>query len=659
MKKILYSIAFASAMMLTLSVQAQKNTDPVLFSYGGNDVTKGEFLRMYTKNINNQKPDYSEKALREYLTLYSRFKMKVAEAEKMQMDTLPTIKTELGTYKKQLAKTYLTDNEVTDKLVKEAYDRMKKDVHVAHILINVPRGTEDTVAAFRKIDSLYKAVQKGADFGAIAKAVSDDKPSGAKGGDVGYFTALQIPAYAFESNAYTTPAGGVSLPFRTAFGYHIIKKLDERNSRGEIQVAQIMINVKKSEGEAGDKAGKAKIDSILTALKKGANFDNLVERFSDDKFSKNTKGVLATFGVGQMVPEFENAAFALNTPGSLSEPVKTEYGYHIIKLINKTPIRPFDSMKNELKKRIEKDGRIDVAREQYTYKIKQKLNYKDYPAALMELINAIPDSTLRNGTFNGSDYKQYNKNLFEMTGTVFTQSDFAHYIQDYTKGKIYGAKEVTLKSLFKNYNEKALYDFQENKLIDENEEYRNLLTEYKDGIMLFELTDRMVWSKASQDTTGLDQFYKANKSKYMWPANLVKANLYRTQDEEYAKRVVKALNDPKVNQTQEEVGKAANGDGPQNKVVYENGKFERSRFPEKLKLEAGKYAPYYKNDDGSYSIVDVKEIYPEPTQKTLGEARGYVISDYQEYLEKQWIASLEATYPVSVKEATLKSMIKK
>ena len=364
MKKILYSIAFASAMMLTLSVQAQKNTDPVLFSYGGNDVTKGEFLRMYTKNINNQKPDYSEKALREYLTLYSRFKMKVAEAEKMQMDTLPTIKTELGTYKKQLAKTYLTDNEVTDKLVKEAYDRMKKDVHVAHILINVPRGTEDTVAAFRKIDSLYKAVQKGADFGAIAKAVSDDKPSGAKGGDVGYFTALQIPAYAFESNAYTTPAGGVSLPFRTAFGYHIIKKIDERNSRGEIQVAQIMINVKKSEGEAGDKAGKAKIDSILTALKKGANFDNLVERFSDDKFSKNTKGVLATFGVGQMVPEFENAAFALNTPGSLSEPVKTEYGYHIIKLINKTPIRPFDSMKNELKKRIEKDGRIDVAREQ-------------------------------------------------------------------------------------------------------------------------------------------------------------------------------------------------------------------------------------------------------------------------------------------------------
>jgi peptidyl-prolyl cis-trans isomerase SurA len=659
MKRYILAITMMSALLTGFQSQAQKSADPVLFTYGGNNVTKSEFLRMYTKNINNQKPDFSEKALREYMTLYSRFKMKVAEAEQLRMDTLPNINNELGTYKKQLAKTYLTDNEVTDKLVLEANDRMKTDVRVAHILITVPRGSDDTVAAYRKIDSLYKSIQNGADFGAVAKAMSEDRPSGQKNGDVGFFTAMQIPAYNFENVAYSTPVGAVSQPFKTAFGYHIIKKLDQRPSRGEIQVAQILLNVKKSGGEAADKAGKTTADSILIALRKGANFENMVEKYSEDKFSKNTKGLLASFGVGQMMPEFEDAAFALKKSGDYSEPVKTEYGYHIIKLIKKTPLRPYDSMRNELKKRIEKDGRIDVARDQYTYKIKQKLNYKDNPTALMELINAIPDSTLRNGTFNGSTYGKYTKNLFEMTGTQFTQADFANYIQDYTKGKIYGAKELTLKSLFKNYAEKALYDYQENKLIDENDEYRNLLTEYKDGIMLFELTDRKVWSKASQDTTGLDKFYQENKSKYMWPANIIKANLYRTQDEEYAKRVVKALNDPKVNQTQEEVGKAANGDGPQNKVVYESGKFERSRFPENLKLEAGKYAPYYKNDDGSYSIVDVKEIYTEPTQKTLSEARGYIISDYQEYLEKQWIANLEATYPVSIKESTLKAMIKK
>jgi peptidyl-prolyl cis-trans isomerase SurA len=659
MKKIFSAIALMGCVWLNADVMAQKTTDPVLFTYGGREVSKGEFLRMYTKNINNQKPDFSEKALREYLTLYSRFKMKVAEAEKMHMDTLPNIKNELGTYKKQLAKTYLTDNDMTDKLVKEAHDRMKKDVRVAHILISTPRGTDDTVAAYRKIDSLHKAIQKGADFASIAKALSEDKPSGAKGGDVGFFTAMQIPAYSFENAAYNLPVGSVSAPVRTAFGYHLIKKLEERPSRGEIQVAQIMVNVKKSDGEAGGVAGKKRIDSLLTALKNGGNFEEVVDKFSDDKFSKNTKGVLATFGVGQMDPAFEDAAFALKNTGDLSEPVRTDYGYHIIKLIKKMPLRPFDSMKAELKKKVEKDGRIEVAREQYTYKIKQKLNYKDSPEALMELINAIPDSTLRNGSFKGSDYGRYTKNLFQMSGTVFTQADFANYIQDYTKGKIYGAKEITLKSLFKNYAEKALYDYQENKLIDENEEYRNLLNEYRDGIMLFELTDKRVWSNASQDTTGMARYYEENKAKYMWPANLIKANLYRTQDEEYAKRVVKALNDPKYNATQEEVAKFANGDGAQNHVVFETGKFERSRFPQNIKLEAGKYAPYYKNEDGSYAIVDVKEIYPEPTQKTLAEARGYVISDYQEYLEKKWLSDLEASYPVVVKEATLKSMIKK
>lgn len=659
MKKILYSLALLGFVGIGSTAMAQKSSDPVLFTYGGKEVGKNEFLRMYTKNINNQKPDFSEKALREYLTLYSRFKMKVAEAEKLRMDTLPNIQSELGTYKKQLAKTYLTDNEMTDKLVKEAYDRMKKDVRVAHILVNVPRGTDDTAAAYKKIDSIYKAAQQGVDFAALAKSLSEDKPSAAKGGDVGYFTAMQIPAYNFENMAYNTPIGGISLPFRTVFGYHIVKKLEERPARGEIQVSQIMINTKKSEGEAGAAVAKQRVDSILTALRKGASFELMVERFSDDKFSKNTKGMLATFGVGQMVPEFEDAAFNLKKPGDLSDPVRTEYGYHIIRLEKKVPLRPFDTLKNDLKKRVERDGRIDVARDMYTYKIKQKLNYKDDASALMELINAIPDSTLRNGSFKGSDYGRFTKSLFQMTGTVFTQADFANYIQDYTKGKIYGAKELTLKSLFKNYSEKALYDYQENKLIDENEEYRNLLTEYRDGIMLFELTDRKVWSKASQDTSGLDRFYQANKAKYMWPANLVKANLYRAQDEEYAKRVIKALNDPGVNATQEEVGKAANGDGAQNRVVYESGKFERNRFPEKLKLEAGKYAPYYRNDDGSYSIVDVKELYDTPTQKTLSEARGYVISDYQEFLEKQWIADLEATYPLVVKEGTLKSMVKK
>lgn len=658
MKRILLALLLIICTSLNpLLTTAQKSKgDAELFTYGGRPVSKSEFLRMYTKNINNQKPDYSEKALRDYLTLYARFKMKVAEAERLKMDTLPNIQNELGGYKKQLAKSYLTDKEVTDKLVKEAYERKKKDVRVSHILVSAPRGSEDTTAVYRKIDSIYKVLQSGADFEKIAKAVSEDKPSAKNGGDMGYFSALQF-VYPFETVAYSTPVGSISKPFKTLYGYHIIKKTDERPSRGDLQVAQIMVAVQVSKGAEGEAAAKSRVDSLYKALKNGANFEKLVDEFSEDKFSKNTKGTLPTFGVGQMVPEFEDAAFALKNPGDISMPVKTKFGYHIIKLLKKTPLQPFDSVKNEITKRIEKDGRIDVARQQFTESLKKKLHFREHPEALAALIGAIPDTTLTNGTYKASKYNHMNAPLFEMDGgTVFTQADFANYIETYTKGKIYGGKESTLRSLFKNYTDKALYDYQENKLIDENEEYKNLLTEYQDGIMLFELTDKSVWGKANVDTTGLKTFYENNKAKYMWP-EAINAELYRAANEDAAKKVMAELN-KRDNRTQDEIAKSVNGDGPQDKVVYENGKFEKSKFPAGTKFIAGKTTPYYKNEDGSYAIIDVKEVYNQPTQKTLAEARGYVISDYQEYLEKKWINDLEATYPVKVNENTFKTMVK-
>ncbi|HNF72813.1 MAG TPA: peptidylprolyl isomerase, partial [Chitinophagaceae bacterium] len=437
---------------------------------------------------------------------------------------------------------YLTDKDMTENLVKEAYERLKKDIRVAHILISVPRGTDDTVAAYNKIDSLYQALVQGADFATLAKGYSEDKQSAGGGGDIGFMTALQI-VYPFETAAYNTPLGTFSKPVRSIYGYHIVKKLEERPARGEIQVAQIMCGVQKSGGKEADVAAKKRIDSVITQLKAGASFSKLVTQYSDDKFSKNSEGVLATFGVGAMVPEFEDAAFALKKPGDLSNAIQTEYGYHVIKLIKKIPMRPYDSVKTELTKRIEKDGRIETARQLFTEKIKRKVNYREYPAALKQLLDAIPDSTVRNGSFKGDDYETFRKPLFEMTGVTFNQSDFAHYIETYTKGKIYGQKENTLRSLFKNYADKVLMDYQENKLIDENEEYRNLITEYRDGIMLFELTDRMVWTKASSDTSGLEKYYNEHQSKYKWqPA--IKADVYKAVDENFAKQLVKALENP-------------------------------------------------------------------------------------------------------------------
>lgn len=653
MKRVI-GLCLLGMFLSTFMMAQKKEADPVLFTYGKTPVGKQEFLRMYTKNLNNQKPDFSEAAVKDYLTLYSRFKMKVSEAEELRIDTLKSIDAELTSYKKQLAKTYLTDKEVKEKLVREAYDRMKKDVNVAHILITYPRGTDDTAEAYHKVDSLYTELTKNkADFGTLVKKYSEDKASVPNNGELGYFTAMQV-VYAFENEAYLTPVGAYSKPFKTIYGYHIIKKLGERPTRGDLQVAQILIEVRKSEGEEGDKNAKAKADSIVAALKKGADFKKMVELYSQDKFSKNSDGELPTFGVGTMATAFENAAYALKAPGDISAPVKTSFGYHIIKLLKKVPLKPLDSIKTELTRKVEKDGRTDFAKVEYLTRMKERLKYKEYPDALTELINAIKDSDLVNGNYKAKDYRYLNKPLFEMAGTQLTQIDYANYIEAYTKGRMFGTKESSLRSLFKNYAEKVLYDYQESKLMDENEEYRNLMTEYKDGIMLFELTDRMVWTKASTDTVGLKEFHKNNSYKYMWPPT-VRGTLYKAQDEETMKKVMAELSrTPKP--TPEEVAKTINEGSI--KLSYEKGKFEQGRFIDEIKLEVGKFSKYYKNDDGSYGMVDVEEKFDTGTEKTLDETRGLAVSDYQEYLEKYWIATLEMKYPVKINQDVLKSIIK-
>lgn len=635
--------------------QTKKANDPVLFTYANQPVTKGEFLRMYTKNLNNQKPDFSEKALREYLTLYSRFKMKVAEAEAMKMDTLKNIDAELTSYKKQLAKTYLTDNEVKDKLIREAYDRMKTEVEVAHLLITFPRGTDDTAAAYQRIDSLYRALTVNkADWNKLVSEFSEDRATIPQNGSLGYMTALQY-VYAFENAAYATPVGQYSKPFRTIYGYHIVKKLAERPSRGDVQVAQILVEVRKSAGEAGDKAAKQKIDSIAAAIKGGADFTKMVEKYSEDKFSKNSDGVLPSFGVGVMTTDYENAAFNLKNPGDISAPVKTNYGYHLIKLLKKTPLKPFDSIKNELTRRVEKDGRTDFAKVEYTNRTKQRLHYVEHPEALTQLITAIKDSDLTNGNYKAKDYKKFSANLFDFAGTSITQYDFAKYIEDYTKGRMFGSKESSLRSLFKNYSEKVLYDYQENKLFEENTDFRNLITEYRDGIMLFELTDKMVWSKASTDTVGLKRFHELNSAKYIWPPT-VKGTMWTAQDEATIKRVGEEL-EKKPKKSAADIASLLN-EGTM-KVSFQQGKFEQARFMDELKLEPGHYSKYYQNDDKTYSLVDVEEKFDTGTEKTLSEARGMVVSDYQDFLEKYWIAEMEMKYPVKVNEAVFKTMVEK
>lgn len=629
-----------------------------LFTYGTRSVSKDEFLRVYKKNSINKKPDMSDTALRSYLNLYALFRMKVAEADKQHLDTVSTIENELNNYRKQLAKNYLTDEQITNKLFREAYDRMKENVRVAHILVSCPPGT-DTTAPYRKIDSIYRVIDsKKSDFESMAKEMSDDKGSKDNGGDIGYFTALQT-VYSIENMAYNTPVGKISKPFRTQFGYHILKVLDRRPDRGQVKVAQILIATPKSKGEEGIATARKRADSIVAMAKSGARFADLVVKYSDDQYSIKDSGVLKPFGAGRMIPAFENAAFALKKPGDVSDPIKTEYGYHIIKLISKIPLGPYDTVLPQIKHKVENDSRAQTAKEIFFDKVKAKNGFKEYPDNLKEItdkLSLIPDTGKDAKTFYAKDFANMTKPIFVLAGKNYLQTDFIAFFERLTHGKLNGPKGAVVHDAYVLYTNNVVNDFQEHKLVEENPEFRNLMQEYRDGIMLFELMDRNVWSKAARDSTGLAAFYEKNKSKYMWERGFEGA-VYKFKTKALLDSGVAMLN---ASVTDEQMVKDINTSVHPDGVSIQRGRFEFSRFKDATQAEMmNNKMKIITSPNGPHIVVLAKEIFTGPSQKTLNEAKGYVVAEYQDYLEKQWNEKMRHDYPLKVNEATFKTMINK
>jgi peptidyl-prolyl cis-trans isomerase SurA len=653
MKKILLTGTLLSALFGSTYAQT-------LFTFGDNPVTSEEFLRVYRKN-NASKADYSEAALREYIDLYSLFRMKVKEAELQHMDTSASVSAEITNYRKQLARGYLTDELMVNRLIQEAYERTKEELHVAHILFAAGPGI-DTAVLRKRMDSVYTQISSGkADFAAVAKAMSDDRGSKANGGDIGYFTGLQT-VYAFETVAYNTPAGKVSAPFKTSFGYHLLKVLDRRQARGTAKLAQILISVPKSAGDSGMLAAQKKADMILKEIKKGTSFTDLVERYSDDKFSKDKGGELPIYGAGNTVPALDEAIFALKKPGDVTPPLKTEFGIHIIKLIERYPPKPFDSVKKELKAKVENDSRAQQARESYFAKVREANGFKTNPGnfeVIKSQLGSIADTGKDAGVFTRANFPKGGKNvLFTLAGNNYTQDDFITYAVGVTRGKIAPGdqKPVVFQELYNMYEVQVVTDFQEKKLVETNPDFKSLMQEYRDGIMLFELMDRNVWGKAAKDTVGLKMFHETQKDKYVWQPGF-KGAVYTFRDEAAMKQGLKLL--AKKDMGNEELTKTMNTAASPDAVSIQTGRFEFAKYPDipAGKLVAGKISePIEKN--GAYLVVKSDEVYSQPVVKTFAEARGYVVSTYQDKLEKDWNAQLRSKYPVKVNDAELKKITK-
>jgi peptidyl-prolyl cis-trans isomerase SurA len=643
-----------------LSADAQKENqkDPVLFTVNGVPVTVSEFTYIYTKT-NGPRATFSRASLEEYLDLYERFKLKVQKAKEMKLDTIPSLREELEGYRRQLADSYLIDKEVTERLVEEAYKHSQQDVNISHILVSIPGDGRDTMSAFKRITEAKSMLMMGEPFDSIAARYSDDKSAKSNNGHVGYVTAIFPKGlYKLEQAAYSAPTGQVVGPLRTVAGYHLLVIHDRRPARGEVECAHILIRKPMQTGESRD--AKGRIDSIYQALQAGASFEELAKTLSEDRQSATKGGYIGVFGINRYERSFEDAAFRIEKEGGYSQPFETTAGWHIIKLISKRPIGAYNTAKAGLMTKVKNDDRFEEAKQAMIERVKKESDFKEFNTTLENFTDTLTESIL---SYKWKAPQPLPHNLLFSFGakSKATLGDFMDYLERSSRKRIrmanqYSPKEAVM-SLYKDFVNEQTLKFEEQQLDVKYPEFKALMREYEEGILLFEATKMVVWDKAAQDTTGLEEFFKTIEGKYKWEERgVLSVYSLKSLDKDLLDKVQKyaAKNSP------EEVLRKFNTD-PNNPVLVRserNVEKGRSKLVENIPWQAGSVAaPEINERDQTQNFVKIEEIRP-PANKTLEEARGYVIADYQDFLEKQWVNQLRQQYPIKVNEEVFRSLIK-
>jgi peptidyl-prolyl cis-trans isomerase SurA len=652
---------FLVAFLLLLStwrVDAQ-TTDPVLFTVAGKPVLASEFKYIYAKT-NGDKADFSAKSLEEYLNLYVKFKRKVTRAREMKLDTIASLQSELSGYRQQLANSYLVDKEVTENLVKEAHTRMMKDVELAHILVKLDKNVlgKDTLEAYNKALAIKKRLDKGEFFENVAREVTEDPSGKENGGLLGYVTAM-LPSgfYELESVAYNTPVGKYSMPVRSDLGYHIIKVMNSRPARGEIEVSHLLI---RTATPADDARAKQKIDSIYKEIIQGVDYNTMVRGLSEDKATVQRDGYIGFFGIGRYEPTFEDAAFGITKDGDFSKPFKTSVGWHIIKRISVRPIPPFETEKRRLKAKVQRDSRYEIANKALVGRIKKEAGYAENTATLDKYIKMQGDTFV---TYKWRMPAEKSTDLlFQFKeGKGFTVSDFNEFLNNNSRKRLSFQDnpniEEAVKSLYADFVKESCIKHEEALLEGKHPEFKSLMREYEEGILLFEAMKREVWDKASQDSTGLYAFHQTQPDKYKWDVR-AEVSYYSLSND--AKEKMEDLRSLASKKTYDKVLKKMNKNTAI--VTVEPFKFEKGKnksLDDIAPWEVGKLsANEPDNRTNSMTFMKIEKVNP-PTTKTLAEARGYVVADYQEFLEKKWLIDLEKMYEVNISKDVLDGMTKK
>lgn len=611
-----------------------------LFTYGPKAVSQSEFTKAFEKN---PEPGDRRKALENYLPLFINYKLKVQDALDKKMDTLPNQQAELENYRLQLADNYINAKANTKSLVHEAFERSQKDILLGHLFIGFNTQDSNSIkAAAQQANQAKAALTAGQDFAAVVNRYSTDAAAKTSGGQAGWITVFSIP-YLYESAVYELPVGGYSQVYKSASGFHIFKKIAERPAEGRVKIAQIMLVNTDTTNPANEEKIKQRADSLYQALQKGTSFDNLAAEFSNDRTSYDNGGLLPEFGVGSYAPSFESQAFALKNKGDISKPFRTIYGWHILKLVDKTPVATTlenADENNQLTEKVLNSGRAATARNVYLESALPKLGFRQ--AAFNEKdLWRFTDSAITSGNTKGQKITGKTV-LFSFTNTPVTADEWVQYVKTTTFAP--GAAKA-YPDLFKGFVVVKEQQYLQKNLQKIDPDYAQQYKEFKDANLLFEAMDKNVWNKASADTAGLSAYYKRNKGKYRWGAS-ADAILITCTDSAIVNEVYGFVKSNPASWRELQEKFVTN-------VIVDSGRYELTQLPvtNSDKIETSMLTTPVKNElDKSQTFAYILKTLPPGDERDFEDAKGFVINDYQQVLESQWLTALKRKYPIKINQ---------
>lgn len=642
------------SMLCAIALCSTAAFSQTLITYGNSQVSKDEFLRAYNKN----KPAVTdkEKSMRDYLELYTNFKLKVKAAQELHLDTITQIRYDIQNFRDQVTANYMGDEKGIQALVDEAALRSAKDVHV--LLFSVPilpnAKPEDTVKAYAAAKELYNQLSKGnADYTETVTNISA-KYAPVKYNDAGFITAFTLP-YEYENIIYNLKPGSVSAPYRGTKGLYVFKVTEERPDAGKWRVAQILFAYPPDADYNTKLAVKEKADSIYGLLQRGLQFADAAKLYSDDRITYLTQGELQEFSTGKYEPAFESQVFKLKNNNDYTKPFETQYGYHIVKRLAQTPI-PSDitdqTYQFDIKQKVMQDARMGSVKEKFGKEITVKTGFKRAAGVSDADLYRYADSMMKDPTIENTNAQPVSKKtvITFKDGSQVKGDEWLKFVREYRSNS--EQKPETNKVLWDKFAAQSVLNYYTRNLEQYNADFNYQMQEFREGNLLFEIMERNVWGKAGADSAALRNYYNAHKENYKWA---VSADVI----------IINCANEKAAIAAREKLKQGINITGiaekSNNEAQADSGRYELSQLSEK-NTAANTTVPYITevrtNTDGTAYFIKYLKFYNTGDQRTFEEARGLVINDYQNVLEQLWITQLKAKYPVKYNEALFNTMLK-